>query len=204
MSDHEYTLTVRPNAHLRVAYNADREGLERLVLAFEYGRDGLDHDDAASGVDWHGYEVALARDGHTLLGDNGEASRAIERAFDRGFDDDRVKRGVDAAKGYGQRLRNRVETLRGSADVGIPGDSVEPPETIEVPGPGGRSIDVSLTETAATFELYEDGGGNWRWRLMHDDGRTLAVSPSGYDSRETAEELLTALKTNALGAEVKE
>jgi uncharacterized protein YegP (UPF0339 family) len=205
MTDHdrEYTLTVRPNATLHVAYTTDDGALQDAFLAVEYGRDGLDGE-VAEGIEWRGYEFALARDGETVLGSN------IEAALDRGVgvldgerslvDSERVQRAAGVASGYGRRAKAGLENLR---ERRSPGTDIEAPDTVQVPGPGGRSIDVSLSATEAAFELYEDGGENWRWRLVHADGDTLAVSPSGYDSREAAEETITHLKTNVLGADIE-
>jgi uncharacterized protein YegP (UPF0339 family) len=207
MSDHEYTLTVRPNATVHLAYSTDEGTLEDAFLALEYSRDGLDGDDtAAEGVEWRGYEVALARDGETVLGDNIEAAldRGVERVLDSEqslADDERLQRAAAAAGDYGRRARDGLQNLRERrSDEGL---DVETPDTIAVPGPGDRTIDVSLSATDAAFELYRDDGENWRWRLVSDDGDTLAVSPSGYNSRNETEETITALKANVLGAEIE-
>jgi uncharacterized protein YegP (UPF0339 family) len=205
--DHEYTLTVRPNATVHVAYSTDDGTLEDAFLAIEYGRDGLDGDDAAAeGIEWCGYEIALARDGETVLGSNIEVAldRGVERVLgeERSLaDDERLQRAVSVASGYGRRAKASLRELRKRRSGGS--TDVEMPDTVQVPGPGGRTIDVSVSESTAAFELYEDDGDNWRWRLVHDDGDTLAVSPSGYDSREAAEEPITALKTNVLGADIE-
>jgi uncharacterized protein YegP (UPF0339 family) len=203
--DHEYTLTVRPNATVHLAYSTDDGTLEDAFLGVEYDRDELDGDATAEGVEWRGYEIALARDGETVLGDNVEAAldRGVERVLDGEqslADDERLQRAVSVASGYGRRAKDGLQALRERRY----GESmnVETPDTIAVPGPGGRTIDVSLSATDAAFELYEDDGENWRWRVVHD-GNTLAVSPSGYDSREDAEETISNLKANVLGAEIE-
>ena len=204
--DHEYTLAVRPNATVQLAYSTDDGKLADAFLAVEYGREGLDGDDATTeGIAWRGYEIALARDGEAVLGENVEA--ALDRGVDRVLDgersltdDDRLQRALSVAGTYGRRAKAGVAGLRGSGDTSLDAGM---PETVEVPGPGGATIDVSLSEAAAAFDLYEDDGGNWRWRLVHDD-ETLAVSPSGYDSREDAEVTITAIKENVLGADVEE
>jgi uncharacterized protein YegP (UPF0339 family) len=205
--DHEYTLTVRPNATLHVAYSTDEGRLEDAFLAVEYGREGLDSDAAvAEGIEWRGYEIALARDGENVLGSDIE--RALDRGVDRVLDGEqslvdreRLQRAASVAGGYGRRAKAGLTTLRKRrSDEGSDGET---PETVQVSGPGGTTIDVSLSASEAAFDLYEDDGGNWRWRLIHDDGDTLAVSPSGHDSREAAEETITQLKANALGADIE-
>ncbi|EMA53848.1 YegP family protein [Halococcus thailandensis] len=204
--DHEYTFAVRPNATVHLAYSTDDGKLADAFLAVEYGREGIDGDDtAAEGIAWRGYEIALARDGEAVLGENVEA--ALDRGVDRVLDgeraltdDDRLQRAVSVASAYGQRAKASLAGLRGREETTL---DAELPETIELSGPGGTTIDVSLSETAAAFDLYEDDGGNWRWRLVHDD-ETLAVSPSGYDSRDDAEATITTIKENVLGADIEE
>ncbi|MEF8776337.1 MAG: HVO_2922 family protein [Haloarculaceae archaeon] len=55
----------------------------------------------------------------------------------------------------------------------------------------------------ATFEMFEDTGGNWRWRLLHDNGNIIADSGEGYASRQKCEQGLQSVKANAPGAEVR-
>ena len=40
-----------------------------------------------------------------------------------------------------------------------------------------------LRGSDSQFELYEDRGGAWRWRLRHDNGNILAGSGEGYETR---------------------
>nr|WP_313695370.1 HVO_2922 family protein [Halobaculum sp. XH14] len=54
----------------------------------------------------------------------------------------------------------------------------------------------------ATFELYEDSAGQWRWRLVHDNGRIIADSGEGYASKQKATEGLESVRENATGADV--
>jgi|AntDeeMetageno50_2_1112565.scaffolds.fasta_scaffold03680_2 uncharacterized protein YegP (UPF0339 family) len=200
--DHDYTLTVRPNATLRVAYSTDEGTLEKALVAFEYGHDGIEGmSDAGEGVVWRGYEVALSRNGENVL-DRG-------RPFVESGDVERgLERGVGTATEYGRQLRERLGDLRerrsessfGIADVD---EAAGTPRTIEIPGPRDTTVEISLSGTAATFDLYEDDAGSWRWRLNRDD-ETLAVSSTGYESREDAEESISALKANALGADIED
>ncbi len=54
----------------------------------------------------------------------------------------------------------------------------------------------------ATFEVYEDSAGQWRWRLEHDNGNIIADSGEGYATRRKAEEGVESVKRNAPDAEV--
>lgn len=38
-------------------------------------------------------------------------------------------------------------------------------------------------EKASRFEYYVDNAGEWRWRLIAANGRIIADSSEGYDSR---------------------
>ena len=55
----------------------------------------------------------------------------------------------------------------------------------------------------ATFEVYEDRAGQWRWRLVHNNGNIIADSGEGYASRQKCEQGLESVKQNAPGAGVK-
>ena len=57
--------------------------------------------------------------------------------------------------------------------------------------------------TKATFEVYEDRAGQWRWRLVHDNGNIIADSGEGYASRQKCEQGLESVKRNAPGADVE-
>jgi len=59
-----------------------------------------------------------------------------------------------------------------------------------------------MADSKATFELYTDNDGQWRWRLVHDNGNILADSGEGYTSKQNAERGLQSVKSNAPGAEV--
>ena len=57
-------------------------------------------------------------------------------------------------------------------------------------------------ESQARFELFEDRGGKWRWRLRHRNGNIIADSSQGYSSRQKAQQGLDSVKRNSAGAEV--
>jgi len=52
------------------------------------------------------------------------------------------------------------------------------------------------------FELYEDHGGSWRWRLRHQDGGIIASSSDGHATRNAAQHAMQAVRRDALGATV--
>lgn len=50
---------------------------------------------------------------------------------------------------------------------------------------------------AATFELYEDRAGEFRWRLHHENGRIIADSGEGYTAKANAINGIESVKENA-------
>jgi uncharacterized protein YegP (UPF0339 family) len=56
----------------------------------------------------------------------------------------------------------------------------------------------------ATFELYEDAEGKYRWRLVHDNGNIIADSGEGYANRTKAKQGIESVKTNAPDAAIEE
>ena len=73
-------------------------------------------------------------------------------------------------------------------------------ERVSEYAPDAHVLDVG----SAAFEIYEDEGGKWRWRLRHRNGNILADSGQGYASRSGAEEALNSVKQNAPNAEYVE
>ena len=55
----------------------------------------------------------------------------------------------------------------------------------------------------ATFEVYEDEAGQYRWRLEHDNGNIIADSGEGYACKQKAKEGIESVKTNAPEADVE-
>jgi uncharacterized protein YegP (UPF0339 family) len=64
--------------------------------------------------------------------------------------------------------------------------------------PEAHVLDVG----SAAFEIFEDAGEKWRWRLRHRNGRILADSGQGYASRTGAEDGISSVKQNAPNADV--
>ena len=71
----------------------------------------------------------------------------------------------------------------------------------ETPGPAPE--DPQTDETKAGFEVYEDRAGQFRWRLVHDNGNVIADSGEGYSTWAGAENGLRSVKRNAPGATVE-
>jgi uncharacterized protein YegP (UPF0339 family) len=56
----------------------------------------------------------------------------------------------------------------------------------------------------ATFELYEDREGQYRWRLRHDNGNIIADSGEGYASKQKARQGIESVRNNAPDAAIEE
>ncbi|SDX79835.1 Uncharacterized conserved protein YegP, UPF0339 family [Halopenitus persicus] len=50
------------------------------------------------------------------------------------------------------------------------------------------------------FELYRDAAGEYRWRLIHENGEILADSGQGYSSRSKARQGIESVRSNATDA----
>jgi uncharacterized protein YegP (UPF0339 family) len=60
---------------------------------------------------------------------------------------------------------------------------------------------VQVVESRADFELYEDNGGKWRWRLRHDNGNIIADSGEGYSSKQKARQGMASVRNNVQQAD---
>lgn len=56
----------------------------------------------------------------------------------------------------------------------------------------------------AKFEMYESSNGEWRWRLVAPNGRTIADSGEGYSSKQACQEGIQSVKRWAPQAQVVE
>jgi len=57
---------------------------------------------------------------------------------------------------------------------------------------------------AATFELYRDKAGEYRWRLVHENGNIIADSGQGYTNKADAINGIESVKENSPDAPIKE
>lgn len=63
---------------------------------------------------------------------------------------------------------------------------------------------AALHTSSARFEIFEDAGGKYRWRLRHRNGNIIADSAQGYSSRQKCQQGMHSVMRNALGAGVLE
>jgi uncharacterized protein YegP (UPF0339 family) len=57
---------------------------------------------------------------------------------------------------------------------------------------------------AAKFEIYKDKTGEFRWKLTHTNGQTIANSGEGYTSKVNAIKGIDSVKENAAKAVVED
>ncbi|MFC6824958.1 HVO_2922 family protein [Halopelagius fulvigenes] len=55
----------------------------------------------------------------------------------------------------------------------------------------------------ATFEVFQDSAGEWRWRLVAPNGKIIADSGEGYQSKQGVERGIDSVKRNAGGADIQ-
>lgn len=66
----------------------------------------------------------------------------------------------------------------------------------------GETIQTEAAASMATFELYEDSAGEYRWRLRHQNGNVIADSGEGYTDRRDARNGIKSVCENAPGADL--
>jgi uncharacterized protein len=54
------------------------------------------------------------------------------------------------------------------------------------------------------FEVYKDKGGQYRWRLVAPNGKSIADSGEGYSSKQACLDGIASVQKNAAGAQVAE
>jgi uncharacterized protein YegP (UPF0339 family) len=58
--------------------------------------------------------------------------------------------------------------------------------------------------TMYKFEVYKDKAGEFRWRLVAPNGKSIADSGEGYSSKQACLDGIASVKQNAPGAQVVE
>jgi len=93
----------------------------------------------------------------------------------------------------------RIETAVEEAESLAEDDGPEPDDAAD-PDIAVPSEDEAIT-TAATFELFEDVAGEWRFRLRHDNGNVIADSGEGYASKSNAKRALDRIGDHVAAAD---
>jgi uncharacterized protein YegP (UPF0339 family) len=154
------------------------------------------------------YRWRLLHKNGNILADGGQgyASRqkarqgvdSVQRNVDGGNADFEVYE--DNAGEYRWRLTHQNGNIIADGGEGYASKSgaEDAVERVTEYAPEAHVLDIG----SAAFEIYEDAGEEWRWRLRHRNGRILADSGQGYASRSGAEDGINSVKRNAPNADV--
>jgi hypothetical protein len=70
---------------------------------------------------------------------------------------------------------------------------------------GGSAVAAEKPKAAAaTFEVYQDKGGEYRWRLRALNSQILATAPDGYKEKRSCLAAIESVKRDAATAPVAE
>jgi len=154
------------------------------------------------------YRWRLVHRNGNILADGGEgysryndASRAVDRLREN-LGDYEFEVYEDAAGEFRWRLLASNDNIVADSGEGYADrDGAETAvERVETYAPEADALEVS----PAAFEIYEDAGEEWRWRLRHRNGNILADGGEGYNDRSAAREGIESVKRNAPGAELED
>ncbi|WP_144798352.1 HVO_2922 family protein [Halorubrum depositum] len=101
---------------------------------------------------------------------------------------------ADSGEGYSSRSKARqgLDSVRSNAAEAALDDL------------DAEDAAAGASDASATFELYEDRGGDYRWRLRHRNGNVIADSGEGYASKSGAEDAIERVRDYAPDASVLE
>jgi amphi-Trp domain-containing protein len=178
--DEEQTVTVDPPADTDFEIDVEREGdtvSVELELEWEAEADDIEVDVVASKATFEVYEDKGGQWRWRLKHRNGNVI-------------------ADSSEGYAskQKAKQGLESVRTNA----PGAYIEDHSTDD-PTP-----DATDGGSSATFEIYQDRGGKWRWRLRHDNGNIISDCGQGYASKQKAKQGLASVRQNVPGAPVED
>ncbi|GAB6879942.1 hypothetical protein JCM17823_22160 [Halorubrum gandharaense] len=150
----------------------------------------------------------LRHDNGEILGDSGEgyssksnATRALNRVREHVAAADYLR--IDPVafelfRDTGGDWRWRLIHKNGE----ILGDSGEGYSSRSKARQGAESVRNNVGEDGnAEFEVYEDAGGDYRWRLRHTNGNIIADSGEGYASESGAEDAVERVRNHAPNAD---
>lgn len=143
-----------------------------------------------------------------VLADGGEgytrrrdARRAVDRVREN-LDDLTFETYEDAADEHRWRLKSGngqvvADSGEGYSSKPALGDAVE---RVRNYAPEAHALDIG----PAAFEVFEDKGGEFRWRLRHRNGNIVADGGEGYAEKSKAEDAVDRFKRNAPNADVED
>ncbi len=191
-SDREYRVTVHPTLQARVAYTDDRSA---VTVTVQYRRDG-EWEESAGNIELRGRHIAISRDGEPLL----EKQLSADVVEEYGSSLVEFARRLTERGRRLEKARDRTDEDRNDGETSFVPDSWP----VAVTQDDGSVVEALRPPAQATFELYRDHAGEWRWRLVHRNGNIIADSGEGYSSKRAAKNGIESVKRNALGSPVEE
>jgi uncharacterized protein YegP (UPF0339 family) len=116
---------------------------------------------------------------------------------------------ADSAQGYSSRQNaqkglaavKRDALGAGVLDLDKTAVDVETGDEAATGEDGAPFLGDEEIQSQATFEVYEDAGGKYRWRLRHDNGNIIADSGQGYASQSSRDEGVERVRGYAQSAD---
>ncbi len=178
--DEEQTVTVDPPADTDLEVDVEREG-DTVSVEIEMEWEEEDGDVET--------EVVASKATFEVYEDNAEQWRWRLKHRNGNVI-------ADSSEGYAskQKAKQGLDSVRSNA----PGAYVEDHSTDD-PEP-----DATAGGSDATFEIFEDSGGKWRWRLRHDNGNIIGDGGQGYASKQKCKQGLDSVRRNVPGAPVED
>ena len=178
--DEEQTVTVDPPADTDLEVDVEREGdtvSVELEMAWEEAEGDVETEVVASKATFEVYEDSAEQWRWRLKHRNGNVI-------------------ADSSEGYAskQKAKQGLDSVRSNA----PGAYVEDHSTDD------PESDATAGGSDATFEIFEDSGGKWRWRLRHDNGNIIGDGGQGYASKQKCKQGLDSVRRNVPGAPVED
>jgi hypothetical protein len=178
--DEEQTVTVDPPADTDLEVDVEREGdtvSVEIEMEWEEEAGDVETEVVASKATFEVYEDSAEQWRWRLKHRNGNVI-------------------ADSSEGYAskQKAKQGLDSVRSNA----PGAYVEDHSTDD-PEP-----DATAGGSDATFEIFEDSGGKWRWRLRHDNGNIIGDGGQGYASKQKCKQGLSSVRRNVPGAPVED
>ena len=177
--DEAQTVTVDPPADTDFEVTVEREGdivSVEIEMQWEEADGGVEADVVASKATFEVYEDNADQWRWRLKHRNGNVI-------------------ADSSEGYAskQKAKQGLESVRSNA----PGAYVADHSTDDPDG------DATTGGSDATFEIFRDNAGKWRWRLRHDNGNIIGDGGQGYASKQKAKQGLDSVRRNVPGAPVE-
>jgi uncharacterized protein YegP (UPF0339 family) len=113
----------------------------------------------------------------------------------------RAREAVEAelARTQSERAAAREEAERASEEAAAAGEAGD---AAREEAAAAEAHLERLHDSNATFQMYRDNAGQWRWRLVHQNSNIIATGGESYASNRNVRRGVRSVKRNGLGADV--